>query len=52
MIVNLIIAVTFGLPLLFINKWNIDYFDIAPILVVFALILLLYFPGQFRDAGK
>jgi ribosomal protein S27E len=52
LLVNLLIAFTFGLPLLFIKKWNIDYFDIAPVLVITAIILLLYFPGQFRNAGK
>ena len=52
LLVNLITLVIFALPLLFIKMWNIEYFDIAPILVIFALILLLYFPGQFKDAGK
>jgi len=52
LLVNFITLLIFGLPLLFIKKMNIEYFDIAPVLVILALVLQLYYPGQFKDAGK
>lgn len=52
LLVNFISGLIFALPILFLKYWDISYFELIPLMLLAAVLLMLYFPGQFRDMGK
>lgn len=51
LMVNFLSGIIFALPILLSRVLDFSYYELIPFLLLAAVLLLLYFPGQFRDAG-
>ncbi len=52
LLLNLIIGVIFALPIFFVKKWPVSYFELTPFMLLIAFLLILFVPGQFRDVDE